>query len=144
MNETITAIARAMVVAKALSATGGCDGGAGPRQGVLGRRRQSGRQGGCGGGFSGDPASGTPLPDPASESTLPDPASDSSRLANTAETSRSESGSGSEGGGGGDAGGGCGGKIGVVTATVRFAAFRPRSAASVLAMLLVVRLFESV
>ena len=62
MNETITAIARAMVVAKALSATGGCDGGAGPRQGVLGRRRQSGRQGGCGGGFSGDPASSTPLP----------------------------------------------------------------------------------
>ena len=108
MNETIEAMARAMVEAKVFSATGGCDGGAGPRHGVLGKRRQPGRQGGCGGGC------------------------------------RGESGSGSEGGGGGVAGGGFGGKIGDITATSSCVAARPRSAASVLAMLLAVRLVESV
>ena len=59
MNETIEAMARAMVEAKVFSATGGCDGGAGPRHGVLGRRRQPGRQGGCGGGCRGESGSGS-------------------------------------------------------------------------------------
>ena len=96
MNETMPAIARAMVVAKAFSATGGCDGGAGPRHGVLGKRRQPGRQGGCGGEVGGEAGGG-------SEGGC-----------------GGDAGSGSEGGGGGDAGGDAGGGCG------RSATFRPR------------------
>ena len=58
MRATRAPMPRLMMVAKSFAATGGYDGGAGPRHGVPGIKCQSGRHGGCGGGAGGEEGNG--------------------------------------------------------------------------------------